>query len=197
MPDPGDKPSSTESPPPAGGDPNASRRRLLQGGLAAAPVLMTLVSRPVLSQGSCTTPSGFVSANASMAGRGVTCSGHAPTYWANSQHLNEWPSAYFPTKVTGPGGHNPTYFKDVFKPNLSASPTLLEVLAITGNPTNDVARYVVAALLNAAAGLAPVLSISLVKDIWSEFASTGSFSPSSGAHWNSSEIIAYLSTTMQ
>ena len=200
MPDPTDTPSSPEPPAPAGKDPKASRRRLLQGGLAAAPVLMTLVSRPVLA-GQCTSPSGFVSGNASTASRGVNCTGHTPDYWADSQHFGEWPTNYFPTKVTGPGGHNATTFQDVFLPKLilpgNGNPTLLEVLVLTGSPTNDVARYVVAAVLNAAAGLTPVLSVSAVKDIWSEFATTGFFSPSSGAHWDASEIVEYLLTTMQ
>jgi hypothetical protein len=99
--------------------------------------------------------------------------------------------------VTGPGGHNATDFKDVFDPKLTGNPTLLEVLGFTGNPTNDVARYVSAAVLNAAAGLTPVLSVQAVKAIWNEFATGGSFSPSSGASWTANEIIEYLLTTVE
>ena len=205
MTDPTKPNSSANSRHPPSADPVAGRRRLLQGGLAAGPVLMTLVSRPVLAQqaGLCTTPSGFVSANASTAGRGVTCTGHTPAYWADPLNFGQWPTGagYFPTKVTGPGGHNATTFQDVFNPKLilpgNGNPTLLEVLVLTGNPTNDVARYVSAAVLNAAAGLTPVLLVPAVKDIWSEFATTGFFSPSSGARWDANEIIAYLQTTMQ
>jgi hypothetical protein len=183
MPDPTDTPFSAEPPSSAGGDLKASRRRLLQGGLAAAPVLMTLVSRPVLAQSTCT-----------------HCSGGFPSYWVNYQ-AHPWPSPYFPTKVTGPGGHNPTDFKDVFKPKLTSNPSLLEVLqgnAGSGNPTTDlVAQYVSAALLNAASGsLTPVLALSLVLDIWSEFANTTRFKPSSGASWDANEIVEYLKTTM-
>ena len=47
---------------------DASRRRLLQGGLGAAPVLMTLFSRPVLGQTACVTESAFLSGNASSPG---------------------------------------------------------------------------------------------------------------------------------
>jgi hypothetical protein len=198
MPDPTDTLSSAEPQSSAGGELKASRRRLLQGGLAAAPVLMTLVSRPVLAQ-VCTTPSGYVSINASHPGA-AQCSGGFPSYWVNYQ-AHPWPSPYFPTKVTGPGGHNPTDFKDAFKPKLTSNPTLLEVLqgnAGSGNSTTDlVAQYVSAALLNAASGsLTPVLTVSLVLDIWSEFANTTRFTPSSGASWDANEIVDYLTTTM-
>ena len=199
MPDPTDTPFSAEPQSSAGGELKASRRRLLQGGLAAAPVLMTLVSRPVLAQNICTTPSGFVSINASHPGA-ARCSGGFPSYWVNYQ-AHPWPSPYYPTKVTGPGGHNPTDFKDVFKPNLTSNPSLLEVLQ--GNAgarvstTDVVAQYVSAALLNAASGsLTPVLTVSLVLDIWSEFANTQRFTPSSGASWDANEIVDYLKTTM-
>jgi len=51
-------------------DTDAHRRRLLQGGLAAAPVLMTLFSRPVLGQPvPCQTQSAFLSGNASSPGQ--------------------------------------------------------------------------------------------------------------------------------
>src|SRR5260370_12262697 len=95
MPDPTDTPPRAESLLPAGGDPRGSRRRLLQGALATAPVLMTLVSRPVLAQRTplCTTPSGFVSANASTAGRGVACLGHGPAFWTNLG-ASGWPQPF-------------------------------------------------------------------------------------------------------
>jgi hypothetical protein len=184
MSDPADLPPTVEGPPLEGRDSMTSRRRLLRGGLAAAPVLMTLVSRPVLAQ-VCTTPSGYVSANASTAGRGVACSGRTPDYWV--QHPNEWPSGF---KASNPQA---TRFNDQFSPPLTGNPLLFDVL---GNSTNNVARYVSAALLNAAGGLTPPLASSAVKDVWSEWAGTGHFSPSSGALWDESEIIAYLLTTI-
>ena len=202
---PSDKPKGTPAARPAeAGAPIApGRRRLLHGGLAAGPVLMTLVSRPVLSAvvpGQCTTPSGFVSLNASTAGRGVSCTGHNAAFWSNSLNFNQWPAGYFPTKVTGAGGHNATTFQEVFSPKLilqgNGNPTLLEVLGVSGTPQLNVAQAVVVAVLNAAAGLTPTLSVSAVKDIWSEFANTGFFSPSSGAQWNAAEILDYLSTTI-
>src|SRR5438552_3927641 len=190
MPNPTDTPTSAEPPSPPGGDPKASRRRLLQGALATAPVLMTLVSRPVLAQRTplCTTPSGFVSANASTAGRGVACLGHGPAFWINLRASGDFPQPFERT----------TLFDAVFAHDSLHYPgkTLLDVLQLQGGAPDDVARLIVAALLNAAAGLTPVLSTGAVKDIWSEYLTTGSFSPSSGAHWNHDELIDYLLTTM-
>ena len=196
MSDPTKPNSSSDPPPPPSAVPVAGRRRLLQGGLAAAPVLMTLVSRPVLAQ--CTTPSGYVSANASTAGRGVACTGRTPGYWKQSQHFDAWTPPYYPTTVSGHGGHHATLFDHVFAPHYP-NKTLLDVLnpqIVGSGPPNDVARHIVAALLNIAAGWTPVLTVTAVKDMWKEYITTGSFSPSSGAHWNHDELIDYLLTTM-
>ena len=186
MPDPTDTPPSAEPPSSAGGDPNASRRRLLQGALASAPVLMTLVSRPVLAVTTCKTPSGFVSINASHPGEPV-CSGNGPTYWF--QHTNAWPPSF---------NSNSDHFKKYFDPDLTSNPKLTEVLDPAKGYSN-VARYLVAALLNTGPPvLTPVLSYPFpLKHIWSEFAGpSGHFSPSSGASWDANEIVSYLSSTM-
>lgn len=179
--------------PVAGPDPNATRRRLLQGGLAAGPVLMTLVSRPVLAQQQCQTPSGFVSGNASVAaGGGPICSGLTPGYWKQSQHFSAWTPPYYPTTV---GSNQATLFDAVFAPHYSGQ-TLLDVLGLGGGPPDDVARDVVAALLNAAAGLTPVLSVAQVKGIWSEYITQGYYEPTAGVHWDEAQIVTYLASTM-
>ena len=194
MPDPTDTPPSAKPPSSAGGDTKASRRRLLRGALATAPVLMTLVSRPVLAQRICTTPSGFVSINASHPGA-AQCSGNGPQYWATHTGPGQWPTGYKPDEP------HATRFNDAFGNvnYFTGNPTLLSVLGFTGSDKNDVARYCSAALLNAAQGLtSQVLSPSAVIGIWKEFASTnyGTFSPSSGASWKANEIVSYLSSTM-
>lgn len=173
-------------------DPFAGRRRLLQGGLAVGPVLMTLVSRPVLAQqaGLCTTPSGFVSANASTAGRGVICTGHTPDIWKANATPQAWPQGFPPSRTFDSiFDHDSTHYP--------ANTSLLDILNLAPTPSfDDLARYIVAALLNAAASLTPVLSVNAVKGIWNEYLATGSFSPSSGVHWNHDEIVSYLLTTM-
>jgi hypothetical protein len=176
--------------PVAGPDPKATRRRLLQGGLAAGPMLMTLVSRPVLAQ-VCLTPSGFVSGNASMAaGGGPICAGRSPGYWKQTQSFGSWAPPYYPTTT---GGHDATLFDAVFTPHYSGQ-TLLDVLGLGGGPPDDVARAIVGALLNVAAGLTPVLSIAQVKGIWSEYITNGYFEPTAGVHWDDAQIVTYLAS---
>jgi len=169
-----------------------ARRRLLRGGLAAGPVLMTLVSRPVLGGGGpvgglCTTPSAFCSANASTAGRGVACEGRTHGYWKNCD-ASKWPSPYKPT----------TSFNSAF--NTPQGPyngkSLLDVLNLGGGSPNNVARDCVAALLNVQSGWVHVLTVPAIKDIWSEFITKGYYSPSAGVHWYADDIITYLSSTM-
>ena len=193
MSDPGLPPTSNR-PTKGGTDPDLKRRRLLQGGLASAPVLMTLVSRPVLAQ--CQSPSGFVSGNASTAGNAtrVICSGRKPDFWQQPQNFGSWVAPYFPTTVVGL--HQATLFDAVFGGNAFPNQTLLDVLQNVGGPPNDIARFLVAALLNVAAGLAPVLTLRSLQHIWSEYSTTGGYTPTAGAHWDHDEIISYLLSTM-
>jgi hypothetical protein len=140
---------------------------------------------------------------ASTAGRGVTCMGHMPSYWANPQNFSQWPSGYKPIdpQATLFGPPQGVFANSPY----SGDPTLLDVLNGAATPhnhtTDKTAMYVAAALLNAAAGLTPVLLVPAVRDIWSEYGASGyglggSFSPSSGAHWTPLEINEYLLTTM-
>ena len=195
MPDPTIPPSDAESQPPADEARSASRRRLLQGGLAAAPVLMTLISRPVLATPGAQTPSAFASGNVSGAGQGVATTGRSPGYWNQSQWYGSWKPPFYPTTVPGPGGHYATKFDAVFTPQFSGK-TLLDVLNMGGGPPNDVARHCVAALLNAAAQWTTVPSIQTVKGIWSEYVQKGYFEPMAGIRWNHAQIVTYLTSTM-
>ena len=206
MPDPTNTPPSTESPSLGGVNPNAGRRRLLQGGLAAAPVLMTLVSRPVLAQ--VQTPSAFCSGNTSTpVGAALTSSGQSPGYWKQPQHFGAWPPPYYPTTGTGAGhgqagfstagvagGSQPTLFDSVFTPHYPDK-TLLDVLELGGGPPNDVARHAVAVLLNVAAGWTPVITVKTVKEIWSEYITKGYFEPTAGVHWDHAQIVQYFGST--
>lgn len=186
------RPTANADPPPTAPEPVAARRRLLRGGLAAGPVLMTLVSRPVLGGGRtgglCTAPSGFCSANASTAGRGVVCEGRTHGYWKNLQG-SSWPAGCKPTTPFNTVFNTPAYAPYNGK-------TLLDVLNLGGGPPNNVARDIVCAYLNVQAGLTPVLTVSAVKDIWSEFTTKGYYSPSAGVQWTADDIVAYLETTM-
>jgi hypothetical protein len=194
--------------------PDEDRRRLLKGSLGAAPLLLTLVSRPVLGgtrwttvggggNGQCVTPSGFVSMPTSQHGTPSYCSGRTPGFWKQEQHFSSWVPPYYPTTVSGPGGHPATKFTDVFYAVASPYPsstTFLEVLGLQGGPPNDVARHIVAAVLNVAAGWTPVLTIPVLQGIWSEYINTGGgtvgyFEPTAGVKWYHDDIVTYLLST--
>src|SRR6516164_1892487 len=57
-----------------------SRRRLLTGGLAAAPILASIESRNALAV-ACLTPSGNLSGNVSTGAQAGTCTGSSPAFW--------------------------------------------------------------------------------------------------------------------
>jgi hypothetical protein len=199
-----------------------TRRRLLQGGLAATP-LLTLVSRPVLGSVQCVRGSAFDSIPASGQGREQFCSGSSPGYWKQPHHFADWPAPYVPGSLPqseesgeekGKGqpkgavlvrvfadnansSVNATRFNSVFSPSpYPDSVTLLDALEMGGGPPNDVARHIVAALLNAAAGLTPVLKVHEVQNIWHEYVTSGYFEPTAGIKWYHEEIVDYLESTM-
>ena len=198
---------------------DGTRRRLLRGGLAATP-LLTLVSRPVLGSVQCARGSAFDSIPASGQGREQFCSGRSPGYWKQPQHFGEWTPPYIPGTLAqdseadkkgkpngaallavglGTSSFNPdaTPFNSVFSPSPYAdSVTLLDVLEAGGGPPNDVARHIVAALLNAAAGLTPVLEVHEVQNLWFEYSTKGYYEPTAGIKWYHEEIVEYLESTM-
>lgn len=149
---------------------------------------MTVVSRPVLGA-TCVTPSAYVSLPTSTPGMYGDCSGKGPAGWIGT---DLWPTPYCKESCNGVGA---SLFNVYFEPDLQSDPTLLAVLE---QNQSEVARYVVAALLNYAAGLVPdtVLRESTIKHIWNEFATSGSFTPMLTASWNAEEIVDYLKSTM-
>jgi hypothetical protein len=198
----------------------AGRRRLLQGASGVAPIMMTLVSRPVMAGSVCTPASSFASINASRPDKQYNCSGLTPGYWKQEQKFWDWPKPYVPsaTPVPGQGGQpdyspgkhaKPTWFDSVFgSVGGYSGKTLLDVLSTDGNDIgrDALARHIVAALLNAAKGYTPptVLSVQTVKNIWSSFVTKGYYEPTAGIKWyaDSSEppgsggLIAWLKSTM-
>jgi len=193
MADPKQTPSNQGASSAADADPRTVRRQVLRSGLAAAPVLMTLASRPVFAQSrlACFTPSGFVSLNASTTDRGVPCNGRTATYWINNTSI--WPSPYTPATTFV------SFFSNPPNPAYSGYPstaTLLDILKLAGTPPiDDVAQLLVAALLNATAGFTPFLPPQVIKHMWAEWSTQQRFTPSAGASWNHDELVGYLRIT--
>jgi hypothetical protein len=198
-----------------------SRRRLLKGGMAAAPVLMTLANRPAFGANGAT-PSAFGSMNASRTDEVNTPTGRSPGYWKN--HTDAWPSPYRALSISNAqsssnahatAATSATLFNDVFIGGRYPGVTLFEILSpelkAAGSNGGDVAvaRAVAAALLNAASGRTEgVLDVDQVKAMWAEYVNKGYFSPTNGVKWyaNYTEpmpsnpyygggIIGYLGTT--
>ena len=196
---------------------SVDRRRLLRGGIASTPVLLSVVSRPV-SAGACVTASAFTSLNLSRDNRIYSCTGRLPTYWSSDVNFYNWPSPFVPTSTaiaptatspgyTPPAGAVATPFNNdqAFYQALSyGGMSLLQVLSTGAETGKDgVARYAVAALLNAVKVYTPnVISkqgpdvAGKIKKIWSSYETKGSYSPTAGVTWGADQIITWLKTTM-
>ena len=189
--------------------PDPGRRRLIQNGVGAAPLLMTLVSRPVLGQVTCQTSSAALSFPTSHAhGQLPVCSGASPTYWSQPENFDKWPAGYYPTSggdvgtagtltlAAATGGsvsQQATLFAPPFLP--SPYPPDTTLLAVLQNPGDAVAQHLAAARLNVASGWVPVLNEAMLQTIWLEYTSKGYFEPTAGVKWFSAEIVSYLTTT--
>lgn len=174
---------------------NLLRRRLLRGGLAGAPVLLSLSSRSVMACHS-TTPSAFGSISASRPDVLVSLSGQPPSFWCNTNNYGQWPAPYYPKTTYGSGGHTATKFNSIFSNSpFASSTTLLEALKMTGGGNALVASCVVAALLNGATGrTSAVLNVSQAKNMWKEFITKGYFEPTAGVKWYASSPVTSMMT---
>jgi len=182
---PDDKQATAVNPSRTGG----SRRRFLQGALAAAPVLMTVVSRPVW--GNVCAPSGMASGNASDPTDVSVCkTGNGPDTWL-SGGVSSWPAPY---------SQNNIRFNDVF----GTGPTqqLIQVLAGNGGCTSTTCRpfhrAAVAALLNAAKGTMNYLGqdpVAVVISIVYDVLANGSYMAAPGASWDETQTLEYFMMT--
>jgi hypothetical protein len=66
-----------------------------------------------------------------------------------------------------------------------------------GGAYGTLGQYMVAALLNAAAGHTPFLSESTIRRMWNDLLSKGSFEPTPGVKWGLTEVTDYLRATMR
>ncbi len=152
-----------------------SRRRLLKGGAAVTPVILTLTSKPVLAA-TCPTGSALASLNISgHAHQGVPCSGRTPDYWKQNQRFSDWTLPYFPTLDPAVMAGKTTLFNQAFDPDLATDMTLLAAVqnSATGGEA-AVRSHIVAALLNAAKGWnTAFLSVAQVQAIWNQYKTTG------------------------
>ncbi|MCC6472718.1 MAG: hypothetical protein IT514_03140 [Burkholderiales bacterium] len=72
------------------------RRRLLTGGITAAPILLSAVSRSALATGTCQSPSRAMSGNLSPRNESFNCGGKSPGFWKQPQKFGNWVGALPP-----------------------------------------------------------------------------------------------------
>lgn len=148
----------------------AARRSLLRGA-AAAPVLMSLASRPVMGGGSrCCTASGFMSGNASpQPGTGSGCGGYSPGYWKNK--TGSWPSS---CKTTAK-------FHDIFTSKLNTNCGTQTMLQVLQNLPGSLAFHAIGCYLNASSSLPDYsLTTTMVVKIWNDVSNNGYYLTSTG-----------------
>jgi hypothetical protein len=188
-------PGKVGEPPNTGAVRSPGRRHLLRAGIATAPVVMTVASRPVLAIG-CDSPSGFTSLSQSHPGPG-TCTGKGPISWTSNKA--NWPSPY----NTGPDAD--PKFKVLFGnkvpsgSSFNPNDNLSIVMSHDTTAPWGLAQYIIAAYFNAwsgAYGTSTLLSTTTVINIWSDYSKNGTYSPRAGATWAYEEIVAYLKSTM-
>jgi hypothetical protein len=190
-----------------------ARRRLLRGGLAAGPVILTIASRPVFGKVCTASTQGTL-------GGSVACTqplvrGRLPGYWAAT---TSWPAPYvcggsgsgatqgfaqvspFGQSSTGGISQGTPYHSSTtgLTGTVFGTHTLLDVLQgnARGGTYKTLGKYIAAALLNAAAGKTPFLSQASVQKMWNDDLTLGYYEVTPGVRWTTNQIIAYLKTTM-
>jgi hypothetical protein len=185
---------------------SASRRRLLRGGAAVAPVALTFISMPVradLGGVTCRAASAFASITAAAAANAVTsantsqiCTGAKPANWLSANSVGgNWPPGAPPTQLFA--------FTTVIPPATTTnSPTLVQVLQGTGSGTaaqDRLAKNLVAALLNNKQGLVPdtVVNLSQLQQMWNTVGVGGGNYPVTGISggWSIIQVNAFLEQT--
>jgi hypothetical protein len=186
--DPATEPPAVENP----------RRRILRVGASSAPILLTLLSRPVLGA-QCLTSSAVGSTITSLTHQVSTCSGLAVSTWTAAN--TTWPDPYKQTTKNGINGWDATAFHCLttgFGGTCFSGKTMLDVMKLADDGgLNSLGRYVSAALLNARSNRTPVLSEFTVQSMWNAYiGAKGYYEPTAGVHWGATEIVAYIKSTM-
>jgi len=172
----------------------AARRRFARAGVGGSGIIMTLASAPGMATTVCRPPSGFLSGTwASNHPQAQSCYGGKPADW--TAYKDKW-VAYARTDSA-------TLFSRVFACTGNTlglkDYSLYQIVSgDTGsNDRNEVAKYIVTALLNARANATPVLTEAKVFAIWNEYTQKLSFTPNAGAKaWTGADIVTYLKSTM-
>jgi hypothetical protein len=171
-----------------------SRRRLLTGGLAAAPLLASIESRNALAAVALT-PSGNLSGNVSTGAQAGVGTGSSPAFWDGAADV-VWPGGL--TTMNTP-------FHPLFASGAVANFGQDNLKKVVGYPSTSspseaqvLGAYFVAAYLNISNGLVSIPGfdqpglINLLKGIWADYAANGAYKVNTTVSWNASQIKFYL-----
>lgn len=162
----------------------AARRRLIKGGLSAAPVAMTVVSRPVLAgTETCHGPTGFQSAPPSRVGSTPSCT------IGKAGGPESWKSV---AKKDYPGGCGDRTFQTAFNtnglfPNLTLFNAIQNTFSSSSSTDRDVARKVAAAYLNSLKITGFPMSTTQVQQLWQGYISKNYQPGGSGVKWTTAD----------
>ena len=179
-----EEPAADPAPPLSAG--GAARRRFARAGTSG--VLLTLASRPGMAIDICTTPSGSLSGGLkSHAPVSLVCNGVSPGYWKTH---SSWPAP-----VT-----TATKFGSLFSCDSShvnyKNCTMGTILTHQTWDRANLGMHLAAAYLNAIAGRTSFLTVAMLRTMWTEWQTNGYYSPTAGKRWDDSQIVAYLTGTM-
>jgi hypothetical protein len=183
------------------------RRLLLRGGLGAAPVVLAAMPRSVLgTTHTCQTGSAYAMQSVPTSHVHAmlpACSGNTPEEWAACS-LSEWPSS-----CLNDSGKKCKLFDEMFGTANGYGPsrTLRDVAGMgSGVVKDNLARHVVAALLNCRKGLTPssIVSESTIREIWTRCSAGSYYEPTAAVQWyagysvpaSSGGVIQWLRSTM-
>jgi hypothetical protein len=175
-----------------------SRRRLLRVGAGSAPILLTLLSRPVLGVECGTASAVGSSLHSSHSPQISSCSGLSVSSWTSA---STWPDPYKKRTKHGINGWDATPFHCTttgLNGTVFSGKVMLDVMKLAEDgAAKSVGRYCAAALLNARSNRTPVLTEATVRNIWHSYVSAkGYYEPTAGVHWGATQIIAYIKSTM-
>lgn len=177
----------------AAGAPSQPGRRRLAGAGIASGVILTLKSPSAMGTTMCKAPSGAMSGGLASRKPAVApvCQGRLPSWWAGQD------PPLPPTCAT---------FGKVFPCAANTLPysslPLMKILKTQSCDRDKVGMYLMAAYFNAYTGRTSFLKVPAVVAIWSEWQATGAnlggtYTPiAGGKKWGSSQIVAYLASTM-
>jgi hypothetical protein len=106
------------------------------------------------------------------------------------------PATPAPVAIAPPTGDNTLFHCNItgLGGSTYGQMSMFDVLDKTGGDT--LGRYIVAALLNAKAGLAPMLPEATVQNMWNDVLNRGYYEPTAGVQWGPTQIVAYIKQTI-